>query len=354
MADPLRILVLNPGSTSTKVALYEEEEETAARTLTHATESLAQFSGVIDQEPFRAKIVEEFVDRELSADRCDAVIGRGGLLKPLVSGVYRVSPAMLDDLRSCTYGEHASNLGAILARRLAERWNCEAFIADPVVVDEMDPESRLSGIPEISRRSIFHALNQKSAAREVARNTGTPYEELNLIVAHLGGGISVGAHHAGRVIDVNNALDGDGPFSPERAGGLPVAQVVDLAQTMPVEQFKRHLVGTGGLVAYCGTNNLQEVCERAQDGDETCRRTIDAMVLQIGQEIAKHGATLFGSVDGIVLTGGMAHDERVVDDIRERVAYLGPVYVIPGERELLSLARAALSALRREVPVREY
>lgn len=354
MSSRYTVLVLNPGSTSTKVSLFHGEDEASAQTLRHSTEELARFESVIEQEDLRATVVSGFLGEHLDGRQCDAVIGRGGLLKPVDSGVYRVNQAMLDDLRACTYGAHASNLGAILADRIARRWKCPAFIADPVVVDELAPESRLSGIPEISRKSIFHALNQKSAAREVASSFGRSYEELNMIVAHLGGGISVGAHQRGRVVDVNNALDGDGPFSPERAGGLPVGQVAELARRMSADVLRKHLVGRGGLVAYCGTNSLEEVRAKANAGEARCKLTLEAMVLQVAQEIAKHGATLSGVVDAIVLTGGMAHDHAFVDAVRSRVEFLGTVVVVPGEREMLSLARAVLSALSDPELIREY
>jgi butyrate kinase len=277
-------------------------------------------------------------------------------MRPIESGVYAVNDAMLEDLRSGGFGEHASNLGAIIASRIATAGSCPAFIADPVVVDELDDLARWSGVPEIERRSIFHALNHKSAAREAARRLGRRYEDLNMIVAHLGGGVSVGAHRRGRVVDVNNALDGDGPFAPERSGGLPAGQLVDLALagTLTQTELRKRITGRGGLVAYCGTNDLSDIERRIEAGDERCRAAFEAMIYQISKEIAMHGATLSGRVDLVVLTGGMAHNARVVDGIRDRVSFLAPVEVIPGEREMVSLAAAACAALSGEAVVRSY
>lgn len=352
MDESSRILVLNPGSTSTKLSVFLGLEEERSHVISHSAAELCDYARVVEQEQFRFDLIKQFLST--GEQEFAAVIGRGGLLKPVESGVYRVNSAMLEQLRAATHGEHASNLGAILAHRFAELWGCEALIADPVVVDELEPAARLSGLPEITRRSVFHALNQKSAAREVATALGKRYEQCNMIVAHLGGGVSVGAHRRGRVIDVNNALNGDGPFSPERAGGLPAAELAELARTMPAADLARRTVGGGGLVAYCGTNKLQEARERADAGDCDCGIALEAMTLQISQEITKHGATLKGEVDAIVLTGGMAHDELLVEAITERVRHLAAVHTIAGEREMLSLARAALRALNGEEPVREY
>ncbi len=352
-----RILVINPGSTSTKLSLFRGEEELDSVAAPSPAEELRGFARIFEQLPLRARAVEAFLTEcEEKAAHLDAAVARGGLLRPLQSGVYVVDEAMLRDLESARYGEHASNLGAPLAHGVASRAGCPAFIADPVVVDEMDDVARLSGMPEIERRSIFHALNQKSAAREVAARLGRPYEECRLIVAHMGGGISVGAHAGGRVIDVNNALDGDGPFAPERSGGVPVGALVELAASgkLPIEELRRRIVGRGGLVAYCGTNSLKEAQDAADRGDLRAALAIEAMAYQVAKEVAMHGATLSGRVDRIILTGGMAQDGRFVRRIVERVSFLAPVEVLPGEREMLSLARNCLAVLTGALQPRRY
>ena len=356
-----RILVLNPGSTSTKISLYDGEAETFAQTLRHSADELAAYDTITDQAPMRRAAIDTFLS-DHSITTLDAVVARGGLLRPVTGGVYQVDEAMVCDLRSAKYGAHASNLGAVLACDLALAQGCPAYIADPVVVDELDDVARISGIPQIDRRSIFHALNQKSAAREVCRAIGTTYEAANLIVAHLGGGISVGAHAHGRVVDVNNALDGDGPFSPERAGTLPAGQLAELVAQGDYElsAIKRLLTGGGGIVAHLGTNDVASLVtvagwqadtafnETPQDSSIDPRKAdliLRAMCYQIAKAIAQYGATLSGKVDAIVLTGGIAHNQQIVDAIAERVSFLGPVHVIPGEREMVSLAAAASGAL---------
>jgi butyrate kinase len=353
----MNLLVINPGSTSTKISYFADEEERHAQTLSHATEELARYDGIADQAPMRRAAIDRFLsEHEIDAGSLSAVVGRGGLLHPLEGGVYAVSDPMVRDLQSGRYGRHASNLGGVLARAIADEAGCPAYIADPVVVDELDDIARLSGHPQLPRKSIFHALNQKSSAREACRRRGIVYESSSLIVAHMGGGVSVGAHRNGRVVDVNNALDGEGPFSPERAGTVPAGQLVELALTGEYDRaaLKKMLTGEGGMVAYCGTNDVRELIRRQDDGDEEAALVLRAMCFQIAKEIAAHGATLSGSVDAIVLTGGMAHNDVVIAEIGARVGYLGPIVVIPGEREMLSLASAALGALRGEREVREY
>jgi len=355
--DQPLVLVLNPGSTSTKISLFSGEDETVSALLRHAAEDLTEYSRIIDQAGFRRAAIDAFISsNSIDLPSLDAVIGRGGLLRPLESGVYLVNDPMVADVATGKYGEHAANLGAVLAQAIAGEAGCPAYIADPVVVDEMDDVARLSGLPELPRRSIFHALNQKSAGREAASRLGKKYEEINAIVAHMGGGCSVGAHCQGRVVDVNNALNGEGPFSPERAGTLPAAQLVELALSgkHSHSELKKMLTGRGGLVAYCGTNSLEEVEERIERDDEEAGAVFRAMAYQISKEIASHGATLAGAVDVIVLTGGMAYDEALVNDISRRISYLAPIEIIPGEREMISLTRAALSVLDGSVQAKEY
>ncbi len=363
MSETYRILAINPGSTSTKLALFEDENEIHSLNITHLDDELDLFPLVSDQEEYRFNLIRTMMDKtnDKGFDRLDAVIGRGGLLHPMEGGVYHVNEAMLEDLREARYGEHACNLGAVLARRIGDEQKakgnvCEVLIADPVVVDELCPEARCSGLPGLERKSVFHALNQKSVARNVAGQLGKPYEELNLIVAHMGGGISVGAHKKGRVVDVNNALDGDGPFSPERSGGLPAGQLVKLALSgqYSLEELKKMITGQGGVIAYCGTKDMRMIEERIRAGDTSARLVFNAMSYQISQEIARHGATLEGDVDGIILTGGQARSEDLVEAIKKRVSFLAPIYVIPGEREMASLSGNALDALRGLQPVKEY
>ena len=352
-----RILVVNPGSTSTKLSVFEGERECIQGNVVHSTEDLKPFRRITDQIEFRMVLIRRFLqDNRVDIRTLKAVVARGGLLKPIRSGVYRVNAAMLEDLRSGRFGEHASNLGGILAHGLAGEAGCPAYIVDPVVVDEMDDVARLSGLPGLERKSIFHALNQKSVAREVARKIGKPYTDCNFIVAHMGGGISVGAHRRGAVVDVNNALDGDGPFPPERTGGLPVGQLVEMCFSgkYTLAEMKRKIVGMGGLVAYRGANSFQELKAARRAGDKKAKLLYEAMAYQVSKEIAMHGATLKGAVDRIILTGGLAYDETFVGMIRERVSHLAAVAVIPGEREMASLAQATWAVLRKIEPEGEY
>ncbi|MFW6180526.1 MAG: butyrate kinase [Spirochaetota bacterium] len=360
------ILVINPGSTSTKLALFRNGKELRKHTARHDARRLAAYRTVMEQEQMRLAEVRGFLAACAQAAggpqaagaplRLDAVAARGGLLHPVEGGVYRVNRAMQRDLRSGRYGEHASNLGAVLGAKVGEEHGCPVFIADPVVVDELEPAARLSGLPQIPRKSIFHALNQKAAAREAAARMRREYERCNLIVAHLGGGISVGAHRRGRVVDVNNALDGEGPFSPERSGGLPAGQLARLCfsgeYTEP--QVLSLITGRGGVVAYCGTNSMEELEERAGRGDRAARLCMQAMCRQVAQEICRHGATLRGEVDCIVLTGGMTRSRVLVGTIRGMVRHLAPVKVIAGEREMQALAGSVYQVLRGAWKAKRY
>ena len=346
-AKRYNILAVNPGSTSTKIALFADTEIVKDISVSHATSDLRQFASVSSQLSFRLQTIYSFLDTT-AVSALDAVAGRGGIVRPLASGVYRVNSRMLDDCMSAKYGEHASTLGALIADAVAKRYSCPAFVADPVVVDELAPVARISGHPEIERRSVFHALNHKTAAREVAKQMGKAYEDCNFIVAHLGGGISIGAHCKGRVIDVNNALGGQGPFSPERAGGLPSLQLVELAcsKSSEADAFKKTIVGNGGVSAYCGTNDLLVLEKQREQGDEKAKAVYEAMAYQIAKEIAMHGATLSGRVDRIIITGGMARDVKLVELITTRVEFLAPVCVIPGEREMISLKTQGVAGTR--------
>ena len=344
----MKILVINPGSTSPKIAVYGDKVPLFAETIRHEAADLARFARVMDQEGYRREMIMNALEcHGIRLPDLDAVIGRGGLLRPIPGGIYAVGREMLDDLRSCRFGAHASNLGAILAHDLATAGGIPALIADPVVVDELAPLARYSGHPDIERRSIFHALNHKAVARRVAQELGRSYEELRFIVAHLGGGVSVGAHELGRVVDVNNALDGDGPFSPERSGGLPAGAVVSwcFAPGADEADVRYRITGGGGLLAYLGTANGQEVAERIHDGDRLAQEVREAMAYQTAKEIGAMSAVLGGQVDAIILTGGLMHDRELADLITERVSFLGPVVVHAGEDEMSALAMAALRAL---------
>ncbi|MGE5385534.1 MAG: butyrate kinase [Betaproteobacteria bacterium] len=354
---PFQILALNPGSTSTKLAVFRDTTEVLTRNLSHSAEELAAFPSVIDQYAYRLAKIDEFLAAEgVASQDFDAVVGRGGLLKPMASGTYRVGPAILDDLRNSRFGVHASNLGALLASELAAKANCPAFIVDPVVVDELDAVARITGCPAIAKISIFHALNQKAVAKRYAKSLGRPYEELNLIVAHLGGGISVGCHRQGRIVEVNNALDGNGPFSPERAGTLPAGQFAKLIfkENLTPEAVAKMLAGRGGLVAHLGTNDAREVEKRIAGGDEQAKLVYDAMIYQVACSIGAAAIPVRGKVDAILLTGGIAYSEYLTSRLIDYVRFIAPVTVLPGEDEMLALAEGAFRVLNGEEEAREY
>ncbi|MBN2201133.1 butyrate kinase [bacterium] len=348
---PFRILVVNPGSTSTKIALFEDEAQRDSASLAHPADALSRFIRIADQLPFRLGAVESFMaERDIRPASLDAVVGRGGLLRPMEGGTYAVDDRMAEDLRTAAEGEHASNLGGLIARVIADQAGISAYIVDPVVVDEMDEVARLTGLPEFRRRSIFHALNQKAVAREAGRRLNRPVQSLRLIVAHLGGGISVGAHREGRVVDVNNALDGDGPFSPERSGGLPSGQLADwcCSGKASLSEIRRKLTGHGGMVAHLGTNDLVEVERRIAAGDRTAALVRDAMAYQTAKQIGAMAAVLEGRVDALVLTGGLAASAVFTEAVLARVRWIAPVFVLPGEKEMESLAQGGLRILRGE------
>jgi butyrate kinase len=356
--------VINPGSTSTKVAVYEDEQPLFVDTLAHASQEIGAYAHVLDQYDFRLDLILALLqDRSIPLASLSAVVARGGLLRPIPSGTYPVNEKMVSELRRRDKErEHASNLGALLASEIAGRSGVPAYIVDPVCVDEFDDLARVSGLPEIERRSLSHALNLKATARRAAQDLGRPYEELNLVVVHLGGGISVTAHWQGQMVDVNQALDGTGPFAPERSGGLPVGDVVRMCYgvapyqdlDLAYEEMFRKLAGQGGLVAHLGTNSAIEVEQRIARGDEQARLVYEAMAYQIAKEIGSMATVLKGEVDGIALTGGVAHSQMLTDWIRERVAWIAPVLVYPGEDEMLALAQGALRVLTGQERAREY
>lgn len=351
------ILAINPGSTSTKIALYRDAKLLCDHTFTHTVEEINLCNGLEGELNYkRGLILQQLKKRGCDLNTIDVVIGRGGLLKPISSGVYEVNEAMKADLHSCKYGNHASNLGGLLADEIARQIGVKAYIADPVVVDELQDVARISGSPLIERRSILHALNQKAVARRYAKERGVKYDSLNLIIAHLGGGISVGAHNRGAVIDTNNALDGDGPFSPERAGTLPAGSLVTLAMSgeHTEDELRRMLTGGGGVVAHLGTNDIRVVEARIAEGDKKAELILNSMCYNIAKAIGATAAVLKGEVDAILLTGGIAYSDYVCDYIKEMVSFISDVVVYPGEDELNALATNALMVLEGELQSLDY
>lgn len=350
-----KIFVINPGSTSTKTAVFEDTKAVWMSGGHHPAAETLAFHNVNDQYAYR----RDFILRNLQEAGIpldfDAVIGRGGLLKPLHGGVYAINEQMKYDLIHAEH-EHVCNLGALIADELAQRCGCPAYIADPVVVDEMQPQARLTGIPGIMRKSIFHALNSKAVSRKYAHSIGKKYEDLNLIVAHLGGGISISAHRKGNVIDVNNALDGEGPFSPERAGTLPALQFAELCMSgkYSMKQIKAMLSGKGGLMAHLGTSDMITVASLAEQGEEPYLPVLEAMIYTVAKQIGAMFVALSGQVDAILLTGGISYSEFCVNMLRQQIDFLAPIEVFPGEGEMESLAYNALGALNGELPVQEY
>jgi len=352
-----KILVINPGSTSTKIAIYEDEKEIIKKTIHHDISELKKFRKVVDQYEMRKDTILEFLEKEnLNLNSISAVIGRGGLLRPVPSGIYKINEKMLEELRTAKYGEHESNLGALIAYHIADKIGVQALTADPVVVDELEDIARISGHPDFKRKSIFHALNQKAVARKLSQKIGRDYKSLNLVIAHLGGGISIGAHKKGRVVDVNNALEGEGPFTPERSGTLPLTGFISLCyQGYPESDIRKLIKGRGGLVAYLGTNSAKDVVERIKNGDEYAKKIYSAMAHQIAKWIGKMSPVLNFEVDAIGLTGGLANEnEFLIPWIKEKVSFIAPIYVFPGEEEEEALANAALRVLRGEEEATDY
>lgn len=352
------ILAINPGSTSTKFSLFMEDNLVFEKNLRHTSEELKSFGKITDQFQFRKDLImNELLQRKTDLKSISAVVGRGGLVKPIESGIYIVNQQMKDDLRIGIMGQHASNLGGLIADEIASALpTAVAYIVDPVVVDELQPVAKVSGHPEINRRSIFHALNQKAVARIYAASINRNYEDLNLIIAHMGGGVSVGAHRKGRVVDVNNALDGDGPFSPERSGTLPAGQLAELCFSgrFSHTEIKSMLTGKGGMVAYLGTNSFIDVWKMAESGNDKAKLICDAAAYQVAKEIGALSAVLFGEVDAVILTGGMAYEVPFVKNIEDKVKFIARVVVYPGEDEMKALAFNGLLALDGKIEIKNY
>ena len=331
----IKTLVINPGSTSTKVGVFEDEALLFEETLRHPTEEIAKYASVIDQKDFRKAIILDFLkEKNCAPESLNVIVGRGGLLKPIPGGTYPVSDALLADLKAGVQGQHASNLGGILAREIGDSLGIPSYIVDPVVVDELTDKARISGMPELPRRSIFHALNQKAVARRYAKENGKRYEDLNLIVIHMGGGVSVGAHNHGKVVDVNNILDGEGCFSPERSGTVPV--------------------GNGGFNGYLHTNDARTVGKMADEGNAEAKLVWDAFFYQIAKDAGAMAAVLHGQVDQIILTGGIAYNPNTEKYLKEYIGFIAPITVYPGEDELLALCQGALRVMTGEEKPMEY
>ncbi len=351
----MRILVINPGSTSTKVAVYDDEKVLFADSVHHSAEELSRFNSLLDQKDFRKeKVLEMLKLHGVDVHSLDAVIGRGGILKPIEAGTYLVNESLLNDLIHSKV-EHASNLGGIIAYEIAKPLGIPAFIADPVSVDEFDDLARISGLKEIKRLSLLHTLNVRANAYRYAKEHGKKFSDLNIIVAHLGGGISIVPVRNGRLIDVNNANEG-GPFSPERAGGLPAIDVAKMAYSgkYTEKELKKLLTKRGGMISYMGTNDMREVIEKVRSGDEYAKLIFEAMCYQIAKEIGAMATVLKGNVEAIILTGGISFNKEVVEEVKKRVDWIAPVVVYPGEKELEALAFAALRVLRKQEKAKIY
>ncbi|HWR23260.1 MAG TPA: butyrate kinase [Feifaniaceae bacterium] len=352
-----RLLVINPGSTSTKIGIFENEVLRHEEIARHTKGELEKFPSIVDQKHMRLQFVERAVAQMgYDLSMFDAIVGRGGLVEPIDSGVYLVNKRMLDDLVRSSAATHASSLGGIMAAELAAQVGKSAYVVDPVVVDEMDPYAKLTGMPGIERRSVFHALNQKAVARRCAKEMGREYEDCRLIVAHMGGGITVGAHRYGRVVDVNDGLAGEGPYSPERTGGIPAEPLIRMcfSGAYTERELIDRVTRGGGMGAYLGTNDLR-ACERLiKEGDDYAALVLESMAYQVSKEIGAMVAVLEGRVDAIVLTGGLAYSNRFTGAIKNRVSLIAPVRVYPGEDELRALAEGVLRVLRGEERAKEY
>lgn len=351
----MKILVINPGSTSTKLAVYEDDKQVWRESVFHSAKDLSEFHHINEQYEYRRRHVTEALQKAGIPLYFDAIIARGGLLKPTPGGVYRINERIKHDLWHADM-EHASNLAALIADELAASAGCPAFIADPVVTDELCDVARLTGIPEIPRISIFHALNSRAVSRNYAARIGRKYEELDLIVVHLGGGISVSAHHHGKVIDVNNALNGEGPFSPERAGTIPARQLVDLCFSgkYTYQEIRKMLNGRGGLLAHLGTTDVPTIVRWAHAGDKKHKLVLEAMIYTVAKQVGAMHVALHGQTDAVILTGGIANNKYCVSLLREWLEGIARIVVIPGEDEMGALAMNALGALRGELPLQEY
>lgn len=347
----IKSLIINPGSTSTKIGVFEDETLLFEETLRHSTEEIASYASIVDQKDFRKNIILNLLDsKNFDINSLNVVVGRGGMLKPIPGGTYPVSDSLLEDLKIGVQGQHASNLGGILAKEIGDSIGVPSYIVDPVVVDELEDIARYSGVPELPRTSVFHALNQKAVAKRYAKEIGKSYDSLNLVVVHMGGGVSVGAHEKGRVIDVFNALDGDGAFSPERAGAVPSGALIKMCFSGKYTQQEvyKKFVGGGGFNAYCNTNDMRDVDKMVDNGDKKAEEVREAFIAQVAKDIGSMACVLKGKVDQIIMTGGIAYDKAVIEGLKERAGWIAPVTVYPGEDELMALVQGGLRVLNGE------
>ena len=353
----IKSLIINPGSTSTKIGVFEDETLLFEETLRHSTEEIASYASIVDQKDFRKDIIVNLLDsKNFDIKSLDVIVGRGGMLKPIPGGTYAVTDDLLEDLKIGKQGQHASNLGGILAREIGDSIGVPSYIVDPVVVDELEDVARFSGVPELPRTSVFQALNQKAVAKRYAKETGKAYDSLNLVVVHMGGGVSVGAHKQGKIVDVFNALDGDGAFSPERAGAVPVGALVKMCfsgEYTEKEVYKK-LVGNGGFNAYLGTNDMRDVEKMANEGNEKAILLRAAFIQQVAKDMGAMACVLNGKVDQIIVTGGIAYDKGVVAGLKEKCEWMAPFTVYHGEDELLALAQGALRVMNGEEEAMKY
>ena len=353
----VKSLIINPGSTSTKIGVFEDETLLFEETLRHSTDEISQFATIVDQKDFRKKIITNLLDeKNFDMKSLNMVVGRGGMLKPIPGGTYAVTDDLLHDLEIGKQGQHASNLGGILAREIGDELGIPSFIVDPVVVDELIPIARYSGVKDLPRTSVIHALNQKAVAKRYAKETQKPYESLNLIVVHMGGGVSVGAHEKGRVIDIFNALDGDGAFSPERAGAVPAGALIKMCFSgdYTEKEVYSKIVGKGGLTSYMGTNDMRDVLKAMNEGNAEAKELFEAFIFQVTKDIGSMACVLKGKVDQIIVTGGIAYGQPVIDALKERAEWIAPFTVYPGEDELLALVQGGLRVLNGEEAAKEY
>ncbi len=353
----IKSLIINPGSTSTKIGVFEDETLLFEETLRHSTEEISQYASIYEQKDFRKKIITDLLEeKQFDMKSLGVIVGRGGMLKPIPGGTYAVTDDLLEDLKIGKQGQHASNLGGILAREIGDEIGVPSYIVDPVVVDEMMDIARYSGVPELPRTSVFHALNQKAVAKRYAKETGKAYDSLNLIVVHMGGGVSVGAHQNGKVVDIFNALDGDGAFSPERAGAVPSGALIKMCFSgkYTEKEVYSKIVGKGGFNAYIGTNDMRDVEKMVDEGDENAAIIREAFILQMAKDMGSMACVLNGKVDQIIVTGGIAYDKAVVAGLKERAGWIAPFTVYPGEDELLALVQGALRVMNGEEEAKVY
>ena len=353
----IKSLIINPGSTSTKIGVFEDETLLFEETLRHSTEEISQYGSIVEQKDFRKKIITDLLEeKNFDIKSLNVIVGRGGMLKPIPGGTYEVTDALLADLKAGVQGQHASNLGGILAREIGDSIGVPSYIVDPVVVDELNDVARFSGVPELPRTSVFHALNQKAVAKRYAKEIGKPYDTLRLIVVHMGGGVSVGAHENGRIIDVFNALDGDGAFSPERAGAVPSGALIKMCFSgkYTEKEVYSKIVGKGGFNAYLGTNDMREVNKMIAEGNQDAAEVREAFMYQVAKDMGSMACVLKGKVDQIIVTGGIAYNAEVIEVLKDYAGFIAPFTVYPGEDELLALTQGALRVLNGEEEAMKY